>query len=430
MKPVENKFLVVEDERALCLAIASTIRKAGGDPHTVGSLAMARAHLEEHRINGMILDIGLPDGHGLDLLKELPENRRPPTIVVTAHGEIENAIEARKYGVREFFDKPINFEAFSKAIQSLLLESRSETELPVTTSTFIGGAPLMRTVFQKIAHACSSDEPVLIVGETGTGKTTAANLIAGHCETGRKVPITSFHPGQSNEELKSILDHIEGGILSIDPISSLDQDGQALLVNRMEATPDFRLIATASPGILDFVRDGDFRSDLFYRLQVLEIRLPKLSERTEDIPVLVNYFLGQLDQTRNIAIDESVYTALGRYDWPGNIRELRNVTTYAYTLGKGSMKLEVRHLPDYCLENDSGSSISAGECELTTAIDRWLGPTEDLSSYREISGNLERILIENLLDRFEGKIAPMASALGANRTTIRKKLSFQADSDE
>ena len=278
----------------------------------------------------------------------------------------------------------------------------------------------MRNVFQKIAHACASREPVLIIGDTGTGKTTAANLIANHSEGESEGNIESFHPGQSVDELRKILTQIHG-TLCIDPISGLDPDCQALLVNALEQNDHFRLIATALPGILEQVAEGRFRSDLFYRLQVLEVRLPRLQDRLEDIPVLVNYFLGLLDQTRNLTLDDQFYEQLARHPWPGNLRELNNVTTYAYTIGKGSLTIGVEHLPDYFLDPENVLPSRKND-DLSRAVDRWLGETEDLANYREISAELESVLIRNLLDRFDGKIAPMAAALQANRTTIRKKL--------
>ncbi len=421
-------ILIVEDERALALAISATVQKCGGTPRAVGSLAQARAYLAENAVQGIVLDIGLPDGNGLALLETMPESKRPPVILVTAHGQIENAIAARKLGVRDFFDKPINFEGFAAALRALLdqpLRSGQAVaqEKAAITPTYIGAAPSMRSVFQKIAHACASREPVLIIGQTGTGKSATARLIAKHCELDTGQAIHTFRAAQGSRELQAILKQIETGILCIDPIDELDDECQTILAAELDGAAKFRLVATAGPGLFDQVTKHQFRSDLFYRLQVLEIRLPSLKDRREDIPVLVSYFLGQLDPSRIIGISEECLSLLMNHDWPGNLRELQNVTTYACTLGRGAITLGREHLPDLLSKKPSPDSRKNATSKLAAAIDEWLGYPEQLPSYREISGDLERILIDRLLTRFDGKIAPMASALEANRTTIRKKLS-------
>jgi len=421
-------ILIVEDERALALAISATVQKCGGTPRAVGSLAQARAYLAANAVRGIILDIGLPDGNGLSLLEKMPESKRPPVILVTAHGQIENAIAARKLGVCDFFDKPINFEGFAAALRTLINQpspggTEPSPERTGSSPTYIGAAPSMRPVFQKIAHACASREPVLIIGQTGTGKSATARLIAKHGELDTANPIYTFRAARGSGELKAILQQIETGILCIDPIDDLDDECQTMLAAELDGPAKFRLIATAGPGLFDQVSRSQFRSDLYYRLQVLEIRLPCLKDRVEDIPVLVSYFLGQLDQSRIITIKEECLSLLMDHDWPGNLRELQNVTTYACTLGRGAVTLGREHLPDLFTNPPITHTRDTANSKLAAVIDEWLGQFEELPSYREISGDLERILIDRLLTRFDGKIAPMATALEANRTTIRKKLS-------
>ncbi|MDF1755085.1 MAG: sigma 54-interacting transcriptional regulator [Verrucomicrobiales bacterium] len=413
-------LLIVEDERALSIAIAATVRKCGGTPEIVGSLSRARDFLKQKPVCGMILDIGLPDGNGLNFLETMDPSKRPPTLLITAHGAIENAIAARKLGVTDFFDKPIDFESFSAAIRALVKSKAAPVEASGVASTFIGGAPSMRNVFQTIAHASASREPVLILGETGSGKTTAAKLIANHsdCE------VRHFSPETGITGLEKLLTSDEKNyVLFIDPISDLDPTCQIRIANGLEnPRSNFRLIATAPLDLVNRVGSGQFRSDLFYRLQVLEIRLPALKQRLEDIPVLVSYFLGLLDHSRHVTVDRAFLNRLSTHNWPGNLRELQNVITYAYTIGKSGMTLDCSHLPDYFLEKCQTTEPHTAADALSDAIDLWLGDTDSLDTYRNLSGDLERLLIEKLLARFDGKLAPMAAALSANRTTIRKKL--------
>ena len=189
------KVLIVEDERALALAFAAAVRKSGAASELAPTAAQARNKLREAGpFDAIILDIGLPDENGLVFLESLPETERLPVIVVTAHGEIGNTITARKLGVREFFTKPLDFQSFTSTLSALLRETpRPGTDAPTTTrsgpnenakSAFIGAAPAMRSVFRQIAHACACDEPVLVRGATGTGKTRVAHLLRQHSARG------------------------------------------------------------------------------------------------------------------------------------------------------------------------------------------------------------------------------------------------------
>ena len=414
----EKTILIVEDERALSIAMAAAVQSCGGRPLKVPTIAQAEEALRTNSVAGIILDLGLPDGHGLSLLESRAGKNPIPTVVVTAHGEIDNAIAARKLGVREFFDKPIDFEAFKTAIQNLLREGASPGADTSATSTFIGAAKPMRPVFQKIAHACTGNEPVLIVGETGTGKTAVANLIAKN-SVSEEGTILSWPDNRNHDFTISM----SGGILLIDPLSALNHDDQDRLLSMWESNIDSfpRVIATASPGMIEKVEDGTLRSELFYRLQVLEISLPRLCERQGDIPALANYFLGLREPTEILTLSDEVYQCLTQYPWPGNLRELSNAMSYACAIRAGSPSIEVEHLPE-AVQGEGSKLYDQRSFGLVNAIDSWLGETESLRSYREISGELEGILIERLLLRFDGKLAPMAKALGANRTTLRKKL--------
>ena len=170
MKP--KKILIVEDNRALGAALAAASSQTGASTELVATASLARKELEsaQEPFTAMVLDIGLPNQNGLELLESLPESCRPPTIVITAHGELDNTIHARKLGVLAFFPKPLDFGAFKEALGNLPVPIKDEVGEDTPHSTFIGAAPAMRPVFQQIAQACASDVPVLISGETGTGK--------------------------------------------------------------------------------------------------------------------------------------------------------------------------------------------------------------------------------------------------------------------
>jgi DNA-binding NtrC family response regulator len=431
------RVLIVEDERALAIAFAAAVRQAGAASELAATAAQARRLLRESAsFDALILDIGLPDENGLVFLASLPEAERLPTLVVTAHGEIDNTIAARKLGVREFFTKPLDFATFTGALATILRPvARLEAPATETDSAFLGAAPAMRPVFRQIAHACASDEPVLLRGETGSGKTRVARLIREHSR-GKEGPFVLHSAGTA--ALAEALTNAQGGVLVVEDLAALSPSDQALLVRGIEAADATfpRLLATVSQDLATAVAAGAFRSDLYYRLQVLEVSLPPLRERLEDLPALADFFAAQLAPGRRIEIHDDALARLLAHPWPGNLRELRNVLSFALTAAAGAPVIERRHLPAYLVEtpevtDEGGDSMQLPE-PLVRGLRDWIearfrqgtSPT-----YRELSETLETGLIRELLPRYGGRLARLASELKANRATLRKRLKGAQDTD-
>lgn len=429
------RILIVEDEHALALAFAAAGRHAGAESDLAPSAAKAGDLLEENGpYDAMVLDIGLPDRNGLEFLAALDSDRRPPTVVVTAHGEIHNTIEARKLGVVSFLTKPLDFDEFRNVLVRLIRPPTSSVEsgeeLP-PSAAYLGAAASMRSVFQQIAHSCASDDPVLVRGDTGTGKSHTARLIQEH--SSREGSARTFAPGPATtpEELSAAVQGTEGGVLILEEISLLSPKMQAELVRQIEAgVPERfpRLIATTRDDLRAKVHEGQFRSDLFYRLQVLEVRLPRLSDRMEDLPALVAYFIGQLAPDRMVEISAEAQARLSSHDWPGSLRELRNAVAYALTVSSGATQLEPSDLPPYLSAGGAGGSVTDEQsvpADLVRALDTWLDGRlggQESPTYRELAGILEATLIRRLLDRYDGKLSRLAADLQANRTTLRRRL--------
>lgn len=422
------RFLIVEDDRALSLALAAAIRQAGGQSDPVPTAAQARRTLGDAQrpYSAMILDIGLPDENGLKFLKSLPPDSRPPTIVVTAHGELDNAIHARKLGIRDFFTKPLDFEAFKKALGQLVDSGRETATLPQSGAAYIGASPAMRLVFQKIAHACGCDDPVLITGQTGTGRSLTAVQIQRHSSRADKACVTHRPTGpDQTAPLCRAIEEAGDGVLILDDLAGLDLDAQAELLRRWEQEDGGlpRILAVSSETLREDVQAGRFRADLFYRLQVLEVQLPPLGKRMEDLPALFGYFLAQLQPRHSLTVDQAVLHQLERYPWPGNLRELRNVASFVVTSCGTGNRVTLADLPAHiCTGSNDGNGLAPEEVGLENALEAWLGETEHLPTYRELTRRLDQILARRLLGRFDGKLARMAEALEANRTTLRKRL--------
>lgn len=420
------RVLIIEDNRALSLALAAAVSQSGATSDVVATAMQARDQLQKATIpfTAMILDIGLPDMNGLEFLKSLPMESRPPTIVITAHGELDNTIQARKLGVHEFLRKPLEFGLLKESLNQLLAQSTEDAKALEKPSAYIGAAQAMQPIFQQIAHACATEVPVLISGETGTGKSVTADLICrnGPMHTGESV---LYRPSPENqlEEIRLALEKARGGVLVLDNLKHLNKSSQTELLHQWEnESSNFpRIIAISDSDLRTETESGRFRNDLFYRLQVLEIRLPALRERMEDLPALFSFFLAQFQPGRSIFAAKDTLNYLEQHPWTGNLLELRNVASYAVTAcGSGNQVMPI-HLPEYL--RDAGSSESSiTQDSLDKALDQWIEDSGELNSYQNLANSLERKLIHLLLQRFDGKLARMATAMQANRTTLRKKL--------
>lgn len=431
------RVLIVEDERALAIAFAAAVRQAGAASELAATAAQARRILRESApFDALILDIGLPDENGLAFLASLPEAERLPTLVVTAHGEIDNTIAARKLGVREFFTKPLDFVTFTGALATILRPvAHRAAPATETDSAFLGAAPAMRPVFRQIAHACASDEPVLLRGETGSGKTRVARLIREHSR-GKEGPFVLHSAGTA--ALAGALTNALGGVLVVEDLAALSPSDQALLVRGIEAADATfpRLLATVSQDLTSAVASGAFRSDLYYRLQVLEVSLPPLRERLEDLPALADFFAAQLAPGRRIEIHDEALARLLAHPWPGNLRELRNVISFALTAAAGASVIERRHLPVYLVDPPAvpGEEVDPHQLPepLLRGLREWIETRfrqEFAPTYRELSETLETGLIRELLPRYGGRLARLAAELQANRATLRKRLKGTHGSD-
>jgi DNA-binding NtrC family response regulator len=411
-----RKVLIVEDEHALALALATVVVRAGAEAVKVASGTAALERLRNEEFTLVVLDIGLPDMSGLEVLEnafpgggELPV----PVLVITAHGNLENAIAARKLGVAEYLVKPLDLKAFQDGIARFLkplptpiiekAESVAETE-----TTVIGAAAAMQPVFREVAHACSVSMPAIITGATGTGKSLVARVIHSNGE-------------QRKWRLFSLTDKIPkaGGTLLVEDVDALAEADQQALLQVLEAEAGVRVIATTRRSLHDVVTAGRFREDLYYRLNVLEIRLPNLADRADDVPALAQYFLGRASNVRAMAFSAEAMALLEQHDWPGNVRELRNAVEYAVGVC-GAAQILPQHLPASIVVEriaDAGEFVASLRLWLDGIFEAGQGELR----YADLIGSLEGELLRELLRRFDNKPTRLAAALGMNRTTLRKK---------
>lgn len=386
-------ILVVDDEEHARSNISTFLSTLGYEVTPAATLEDARNSLKQGIPDIVLLDVRLPDGYGPDLLEEtydLPT--RPPIILITAYGEIEMAVNAMKNGAHDFLQKPIEFARLEQSVQraeELVAMRRELTHYRETQhrgiNFIIGKSQTMQSLFSQAKRAANSSVSMLITGDTGTGKEVLAKAIhkMGPREKKPFVPVNcaaiqstmleselfgheagAFTGAQKRK--RGLMEVADEGILFLDEISSMPVDMQAKLLRSLEdhvirrvggtneIKVDVQIIAATNRDISKLIKDGLFREDLYYRLKVVDLHLPPLRERKEDIPEYVGQFIRDNNLSMGLNINDittRAMEALMSHDWPGNIRELRNVIERAM-LFCDEASIDVAHLPAEFRDND------------------------------------------------------------------------------
>ncbi len=363
--------LIVDDEPDLVELVSLTLSRMNLDTRTAPDIGTARRLLKSEHFDLCLTDMRLPDGDGLDLVQWIQENRpQLPVAVITAHGNVELAVRALKLGAFDFVSKPLDLGVLRKLVGSAIrLAERSEAAATTATlrgPSLIGSSPAMEQLREMIGRVSRSQAPVHIYGESGTGKELVARLVheSGSRRTG---PFIAVNCGAIPTELmeselfghkrgsftgavadkKGLVQSAEGGTLFLDEVADLPLHMQVKLLrvvqektvrpvgeSREEAV-DVRILSATHKNLVDLVAEGRFREDLFYRINVIELRVPSLRERVQDIPELADAILTRMGRRTGIDIPdlgEDALETLRAYPFPGNVRELENVLERALTL--------------------------------------------------------------------------------------------------
>jgi len=378
--------LIVDDEENARRFISDYLTRKGYEVNGVATLAEARAALQRGNADVVLLDVQLPDGYGPHLLEEtshLP--LRPPIILITAFGDIDMAVDAMKNGAHDFLQKPIQFTQLEQSIQRATEIVAMRRELAHLRSNqqhggkfIIGKSPAMVSLISQAQRAAAASVSVLVTGETGSGKEVLANFIhksgpraskpfiAVNCAAIQNTMLESelfgYEAGAftgAERRKNGLMEVADGGILFLDEIASMPMDTQAKLLRAIEERAfrrvggtnlikvDVQILAASNRKLATMINDGKFREDLYYRLKVVDLNVPPLRERREDIPELVGFFLRQNNarQGANISdVTPRAMQSLVAYDWPGNIRELSNAIERAM-LFCDDPAIDLPHLP-------------------------------------------------------------------------------------
>ncbi len=379
-------ILLVEDEENARVHLTNILEQSGYSVIPARDLTQAQKVLAEQAADMVLLDWMLPDGNGssvLHAIARLPE--KPPVIVITGYRDIDTAVEAMRNGALDFLTKPIKVDRLLSALRKAedIVEMRRELALLRRSQAqqipfVVGNTPAMHRLLDDARRAAQVGVSVLITGETGTGKEVLARFIHQHSPRAEKpfVPINcaaipedlleselfGHEPGaftDAKARKTGLIEAADGGVLFLDEIASMPLAMQAKLLRVLEERTvrrvggtrwmpvDVQVIAASNRDLKQMIAEGTFREDLYYRLRVVELRIPPLRERRDDIPQLVGHFLREASLRMNRPVEgttERALSALQAYHWPGNIRELKHVIERAVLFCDDPL-IDLNHLP-------------------------------------------------------------------------------------
>jgi two-component system response regulator PilR (NtrC family) len=355
----QPRALVIDDEPDICELLSLTLGRMKIDTESAGDVGRARDLLRAQHFDLCLTDMRLPDGDGLELVEWMQVHApNVPVAVITAHGNIETAVQALKLGAFDFISKPLDLNHLRNIVENAL---KLDDEPVGEESQLLGNSPPMRELRDMIDKVARSQAPVHISGESGTGKELVARLIhdSGPRAQGPFVPVncgaiptelmeSEFFGHRKGSFTGAVADEVglvqsaDGGTLFLDEIADLPLAMQVKLLrviqektvrpvgSSKEEPANARILSATHRSLADMVSKGEFREDLYYRINVIELKVPALRERGNDVILLAEHILKRLDP--NAVLEQSACTALLNYAFPGNVRELENMLERAVTL--------------------------------------------------------------------------------------------------
>lgn len=446
---MSEPILIVEDDNTIRVTVSNFLARQGFNVEVAENGARALALLKEKIFSLILLDLRLPDMHGLDILSKIKESDDQPLVVImTAYPEVRTAVAALKAGAYDYINKPFDLEDLQELIRRAIETQRLRREVEwrraqsdtCSIDGLIGTSEAFRNMLEMTAKIATAGKvPVLIRGESGTGKEGVAQAI--HCRSPRAqgpwitLNCSALPEGLMESEVfghergaftdakqmkRGLLELADGGTLFLDEIGDLTLALQPKLLRVLETQTfrrvggqkeirvDVRFVSATHRDLPRMVQQGQFREDLYYRLNVGAIDIPALRERQEDIMPLARHFLEKTASVDGLAcpgLDPAVAPMLASYRWPGNIRELRNVMERAAILAAGQI-VSAKHLPKEII--GAGAPVAT----VNTVVDTPLRPL----------AAIEDDYIRHVLQRCAGNKTQAAELLGISRLTLRNKL--------
>jgi two-component system nitrogen regulation response regulator NtrX len=441
-----NHILVVDDEAEIRSSLEEILAEEGYSVAGAGTAAEALVLLQDVPYDVVLLDIWLPDRDGLDVLadvRRLGPELRPEVVIVSGHGTIESAVKATKLGAYDFLEKPLSLDRTLIVIKNAVEARRLRAENQEfkrqfsAASVLTGESVPVKALRQQIRLMAPTNGRVLIYGESGTGKELIARSI--HAESLRRdrvfvelncaaIPEAHIeaelfgyrHNAQAGgpPEQRGTLERADGGTLFLDEVGDMSLKTQAKVLSALDEqlfTPvggtqplrvDVRLIASTNKDLEEEIAKGNFREDLFYRLNVVPFFVPPLRERKQDIPLLIREFLSEFGRQYGrprMEIAEDALDALAHYHWPGNVRELKNVVERMLILNPRVLRIERKHLPPLAQKPPARA-------------------TEGFSTLQQARDAYEREYILKKIEEARNNISHAAELLGLERSHLYRKM--------
>lgn len=441
-------ILITDDERDIRELISDILKDEGYTTRLAGNSDQCMAEIAKEAPALMILDIWLKDSRmdGIDILKTVKrEHPDIPIVIISGHGNIEIAVAAIKQGAYDFIEKPFNIDQLLVVIKRAMETSRLRRENTALKrgdsqpAEMLGECAAFRSLRAQLDKVTKSNGRVMLTGQPGSGKETAARYI--HAHSGRSsspfvtVTSASVAPERMEEVLfgrespdkgveKGLLEQAHGGVIYFDEVADMPLGTQSkilrVLVDQQftrvggsdKVQVDLRVISSTTRDLAALIQAGQFRQELYHRLNVVPIHVPSLEERREDIPLLAEHFIGVLNRAQGLPLRrlaDDARALLQTMVWPGNVRQLRNVVERVLILGDGSGDITARELP--AVDDAPGEE---GRVVLSGGL-----ATLPLREAREL---FEREYLLTQINRFGGNISRTASFVGMERSALHRKL--------
>ena len=448
---VTQSVLIVDDEPDIRELLDITLSRMGLTTHSAATLKEAKEIVSRVQPDLCLTDMRLPDGNGISLVEYIQQEfPHIPVAMITAHGSVETAISALKAGAFDFISKPVELENLRRIINSALqLQGDTSETQDALDEGLIGAAPIIQSLRQQVSRLARSQAPVHIQGESGSGKEVVARLIHnnGPRSTGAFVAVncgaippelmeselfghTKGSFTGANQDKIGLFQAASGGTLFLDEVADLPLAMQVKLLRAIqektvrpvgssdEQNTDIRLLSATHKDLAKEVEAGRFRQDLYYRINVIDVSVPSLRERLEDVPALTKNILARINTehgTGETSLDDSAIDALNNYSFPGNVRELENILERALALSDG----DSISANDLQLSNIAKNSLAAAPEAMVQQVEKAQQQHEvngDLEGYLEA---IEREMIGQALEQCRWNKTATAKMLGISFRSLR-----------